>query len=340
MMQRIQMMSRGQRVVIFVLILGGGLMLLCALTLFLVLQAVNLAPREQAAARLEGAAVREFVTLPDDDAYPAAVAVGTDGTVYTGSYASGAIWAIDPGGNLRELAGTREAIGSLRGLVAGLDGTLYALDGLDADPRMSGGTIWRVEPDSRVIAFGQVRDETGFVAPHDIAADPDGVVYAVDRGRREVWRFDNSGTGALLWRVPATDERAADVIPTGIAYDPATETLIITDSITDTIYRVARDGSSTEILYRHRGEGSPGFDGVTVAPDGTIYAAAFGARAVVELRDDQFVILASGFRGSSDVAYHAGRLYVTNFDQRALVLPGVQPALPFALDVIDLPRTE
>jgi len=104
-------------------------------------------------------------------------------------------------------------------------------------------------------------------------------------------------------------------------------------------YRIALEDQSTHILYQYNGseEGEPGFDGVTVSEDGTIYLAAFASRELMRLTDGEVVTLVAGFRGVSDVVYVDGTIYATNFDSRGLVLPGIQPQLPFALDVITLP---
>jgi sugar lactone lactonase YvrE len=337
MFQRLQMMSRAERLVIFILIFGGGLMLLVALTIFLLLHAINTAPRVQAFASVDGITVTEFAALPDDDAYPAAVTVTADGVVYTASYATGAVWALGDNGQAVELPGTREQIGSVTGLAAGPDGTLYILDRIDYNPRAAGGMIWRVTPDGRLAQFGVIDDTTGFVSPFDIAADPYGYVYVSDRGRRAVWRFDRDGAGVPWWQIPADDAEIETAIPTGLAYDPAHDAIIVTDAEADTVYRVALDGHSSEIVYRYTAaRDAPTFIGVTVSPEGAIYVAARSAGEVVRVDGGELITLAENFRGVNDVDFHAGRLYATNFDQRSLILPGLQPQLPFALDVIDL----
>ena len=338
MLQQLGRMQQRQRALIFVLLFVGGLMLIVAVTVFLIMWSLNTTPREMATAAVDTVTVAEFAQLPDDDAYPARVAVGDDGLVYTGSYASGALWTIGSAGTPDEFPDVRESVGSLTGLDVAPDGTLYLLDRLTFNPRSAGGIIWRVSPGGALSQVGTIPDETGFISPGDLALGADGGLYVTDRGRREVWRFAVDGSAAqLVWTVPGDDERAADVVPTGIAYDFSSDTLIVTDSEAGTIYRVDPASGQSSIVYRYTGQSNPpGFDGVTVAPDGTIYAAALAQRGVVRVDDGDIVYLALGFRGGSDVAYHDGRLIVTNFDQRSLVLPGLDPQLPFALDVIEL----
>ncbi len=337
MLRRIMMMNQGQRVVLFVLVFGSGMLLILALTAFLFLQSLNSAPRTIATARQAGIIVEEFAILPDEDAYPAALTVSADGTVFTGSYDTGTVWSVSSGGEVSEVPGTRDRIGAVTGLTFAPGGTLYILDRIESSPGATGGMIWQLTADGQLRVFGTIPDD--FITPDDIVTDEEGNVYVTDRGRREIWRFDLGGSPELWWTVSETDERANDVLPTGLAYDPVQDAILLTDTLADTIYRIALIDKKTDILYRYGGDETvPGFDGITVAPDGTIYVAAFNQRMVVELRDNELIPLAEGFRGGSDVEYYVGRLYVTNFDQRSIALPGiVDPLLPFALDVITLP---
>ena len=86
------------------------------------------------------------------------------------------------------------------------------------------------------------------------------------------------------------------------------------------------------------GQNAPGFDGVTVTPNGDIYVAALGQNGVARVAGGELTYIAGLFRGASDVDYSAAidSLYVTNWNQTPLVIPGDQPQLPFALDIIDL----
>jgi sugar lactone lactonase YvrE len=334
-MNQIQRLGHGQRVLIFALFLIGGLLLIAAITVFLILISYNSSPRSVGVSLKQGVNVTQFVELPDDDAYPTAVDVAPDGTVYTGSYTTGTIWAINPSGELREIPGTRGIIGSVTGLATGADGTVYILDRETSDPRGSGGKVWRMSPENAPQEFADIDDERGFVAPNDITLDGQGYVYVTDRGRREVWRFQPNGTNGIVWWRPSASERL--VLPTGLAFDPTNDAILITDSERNMVFRVpVGDSSPGEILYLYPNPTNlPGFDGITVTPSGDIYIAALDQNGIVQLSDGQIEYIAGTFRGASDVAAAPdGLLYVTNFDSAALILPGVQPQLPFGLDVI------
>jgi sugar lactone lactonase YvrE len=201
-----------------------------------------------------------------------------------------------------------------------------------------GGVVWRLAPGGIIGRFAAPDDGGGFLAPDDIALDADGFVYVSDRGRQQVWRFNSDGGDSQAWwRSPAVPN-ADSYAPTGLAYDPIHDAIIITDPEVNAIYRVAVADGNTETLYLHGDRPyQPGFDGVTVTPDGTLYVAALGQNGIARLREGELEYIAGLFRGASDVAHDGNdRLYVTNFDQFSLLVSVVSPRLPFALDVITL----
>lgn len=365
MLKGIQQLGRGQRIVIFAALMIGGLLLILAITVFLILLSVNTSGRVISQALLETVMVEEFAALPGEDAYPSAIATAPDGTVYTGSYETGAVWAIDPAKPvqaitdavaavaadapfIREIEGSRDQVGSVRGLTVAPDGTLYILDGVFSDPRGQGGKVWQVTPEGVLIEIGTITRELtvtndqgqtellveGLLSPKDITLDANGNLYITDRGHHEIWKLVPGSTQAVVfWRPAANDD--ARVIPTGVEYDAATDSLIVTDSQLSTIYRIPLLTGVEEIVYRHEGNNPPGFGGLTIAPDGQLYVAALDQNGVVTVRDGELVYIVGMLRGASDVAAAAdGTLYATNFDSASLVLPGVNPQLPFSIDRI------
>lgn len=369
MLQGIQQLGRGQRIVIFASLMIGGLLFIVAIAAFLILISLNTAPRTEAQALLDGVQVAQFAVLPDADAYPGAVAIAPDGTIYTGSYATGAVWAIagdkplNPSRDaqtavaadadyVREIPGSRDLIGSVRGLTVGADGTLYVLDGVYSDPRGRGGLIWVLPPGGTLTDIGAISMERittaadgtttavteGMLSPKDIAIDAQGNLYVTDRGFREVWKITRGADGAavmasVFWMPSEGDDER--LTPTGIAYLPDSDSLVITDSEANTVYRVPVTDGAPEVLYRHTEDNPPGFGGVTRTPDGVLYIAALDQNGLVRLENGVIQYVVGLLRGASDVAATAdGRLIATNFDSAALVLPGVSPQLPFALDEV------
>lgn len=337
MLQNIQRLPRGQRLLIFALVFGGGLFALVVITVLLIRGQLTPTERSLGIALNTDVIVSPFAALPDEDAYPAALAVAADGRVYTGSYKTGKLWLITPQGEVSLVATTGEAIKAITGLAIGTDGTLYIVDQTDADPRTDGGSLKRMAADGTVTAFATIMDDKGFISPDDVTLDATGQVYVSDRARAEVWRFDKDGSGGTVWWTPPQLEGVDHYAPTGLAYDTANKAILITDGMTDSIYRVPVDApDQSELLYWHKGRiNPPGFDGLTVTPQGVIYMAALGQRGIARLDGETLTYIAGLFRGPSDVDYAApDKLYVTNWDQYSLAVAASKPSLPFALDVI------
>lgn len=357
MMRALQKRPVWQRRLIFFVGLGAIVAFFVFLTVFLLIQ--SLRNRNEALALVDAVQVAEFAALPDDDAYPAALALAADGTVYTGSYVSGVVWAIAPDGSISELPETRRRIGSVTGL-ATYDGALYVLDRIEP-LSAEGATLWRFADNTleRLRVFDPTGD-TGLLLPDDITLDAAGKLYITDRGPDRVWRYDNDGAnGEIWWRSPQV-AGATQYDPTGLAYDPAREAILISDPLLNEIYSVpvAADDpqAETTTLYRHTSDDPlPGFDGLTVSASGEIFVTALDVNRVARLQpasDDrpngELEFLAGNFRGSSDVAYDAARqrLYVANWDQRwllpvniLLINVFVPPRTPFAIDALTFAET-
>ncbi len=327
----------------------GVIVLIFAVSAVLYYLNVRGFPRSVPVALEESVTTEEFVVFDDEDAYPAALATTDNGRLYIGSYISGTIWFADSAGERSEIPGTREAIGSVVGLDVGADGALYVLDRVE--PLMvAGAVVWR-------IAEGEIEQVASLPAdglqrvslPNDIAVDDAGNLYVVDTDSslRRIWRFAPGADSGENWWIAPQDPAN----PAGLAYDSANERLLVTDVARDAIYAIPLDAdnpaSATETLYLYDGVGTepPGFNGLTVTPDGTIYVAALAQNEVMRLRDGTLLPLAGGYRGSSDVAYDptTGRLFVNNWDQSWLtpvqffvVRFFVEPRLPFSVDMVQV----
>ncbi len=339
MLQNIQRLPRGQRLLIFALIFGGGLFVLVAVTVLLIRGTLAPDTRSQGTALDTSLTVTQFAALPDEDAYPAALVVAADGRVYTGSYKTGKLWVVSSQGEVTLITTTGEPLYSITGLTIAPDGNLYIVDQTDADPNTDGGSVKRMTPDGTVSLFAHIPDDRGFISPDDVTLDSVGRVYVSDRSRAEVWRFSPDGSSGEQWWIPPLIEGVTSYAPTGLAYDVLNNAVLVTDSTNDTIYRVPVDApANSDLLYSHAQRANPpGLDGLTVTPQGVIYVAALGQRGIARLEGQELTYIAGLFRGPSDVDYAApDKLYVTNWDQFSLAVTTSKPFLPFALDVITL----
>jgi len=303
---------------------------------------VGSAQRSQAIAERESVSVSEFTALPDEDAYPAALAIAADGTVYSGSYQTGALWSISPEGIVAEIADSRDRIGSVTGLDVAPDGALYILDRIAA-LESKGAILWRYQVGVLQSVVQIPADRSiGLQLPDDIAVDSAGQIYISDRDPPRVWRYSSQGQNlGVFWRPPA-DQAAA---PTGLAYDARRDAILISDSAQDALYRVpagatelAQAIDSTETLFNDGARKGYGFDGIAVTPAGEVYLALLAWNRAARLENGELQMLARDFRGASDLVYDAARhrLIVTNWNQFSLGF-GTRPQLPFALDAVALP---
>lgn len=336
MMQRIQMLNTGQRFVIFALFFGGGLMLMGAITLLLFSFTLNSQSRVNAVALADDVTVSQYVELPDEEAYPSTLAVAPDGTLYTASYQTGAVWEIDPDGTVRELVDTRETFGSVTGLALDADGVLYVVDRLTPNPRSAGGTLWRLDPGNAPEEFSGIVDIQGFVAPERAVVAPDGTLYVTDAGRAEIWAFTPDGEGTLFWRLPDEADRATSYLAP-ITFDADDNRVFTADASHDVIYAIDVATGAAEIFYQLDEDSDvdqAGFYGLAWR-DGVLTVVGLDI-GIAQIADGALIRLADNFRGSRDLAVLGDRVFVANMDSASLFTPGLNPQLPFALDVVDL----
>jgi sugar lactone lactonase YvrE len=297
-------------------------------------------PRVKPIAVAEDVVVAEFATLPDDDSYPAALAVSSSGTLYTASYVSGAIWQIAPDASLSEIPQSREQIGSVISLEIAGDNTLYVLDHLD--PINNGGAkLWRLD-DAGLSLLLEIPSTTISQA-NDISIDSEGRLYISDLQGGKIFRFDGTEL-SVWWQVPSFD-----YAPAGLDYDAGNQRILISDGLRGEIYAIATTASDTEAerLILFDSVEDVGFNGIDLGANGRLYAADLLNNQVweIELSQSAARVIAGYYRGSSTVAYDANssRLFVNNWDQSWLVpldyyfiSLSFSPRLPFSVDVIDL----
>lgn len=287
-------------------------------------------PRIKPIALEENLITREFVSLPDADSYPAALTVSGSGTLYTGSYVSGAVWQIAPDGTMSEIPNSREQIGSVISLE--YSDALYVLDNLEA-LNTGGAKLWRMDE----TGINLLVDMPDVLQANDISVDDEGRVYIADLAGK-IYRMGSTGL-TVWWQVPS-----ADYAPAGLAY--ANGTIFVSDALRGEIYTIPTNASDTEaertVLFTSTE--NVGFNGMSIGAD-KLFVADLLNNQVWEIgMDGSARRLAGYYRGSSNVAYDANsnRVFVNNWDQSWLLPKDffiisfyVEPRLPFSIDMIE-----
>lgn len=200
--------------------------------------------------------------------------------------------------------GTVDSLGFVRG---GRDGaTLHAPKGM----ALVGDTLWVADIDA-IRGFDRRTGlplatigvpGSGFL--NDLAAGPDGMLYATDTG----FRAAEDGTGrAGVYRV-APGHRAERVLddvpgPNGIALTADGGGLLIA-SFPDDAIREWRplDGTVTVV-----GRGPGQHDGLVVLDDGRVVASSWTGSALVAVGPDRAAVLVAGIPGPADIGLDRAR---------------------------------
>ncbi|HUQ94494.1 MAG TPA: SMP-30/gluconolactonase/LRE family protein [Bryobacteraceae bacterium] len=214
--------------------------------------------------------------------FPEGIGIGSDGTLYIADGGNHAVRAVSPQGVLSTVAGTGQVGFSPDGTLAtaanlnepsdvtiGPQGVLYFTD-------FRNHRIRRIRAD-RTLETVAGNDQVGFrgdglparqtslSGPSGIAFQSDGSLFFLDGGARRVRRIAEDGTvqtaaGSGQNRPPfdnATPFTSYFVAPSGMAVD-SDGSLIVADEFRPQIVRIARDGSSVNVVA---GSGMFGFGG-------------------------------------------------------------------------------
>jgi len=128
------------------------------------------------------------------------------------------------------------------------------------------GTISRLNPDGSVTVLHR-----GLPGPEGMVLLPDGTLVVAEQDANRLVEFrPGRSTPIVLAALPGTSVKATcHQGVDGIAWDPATRSLVVPDPVTGTVYRISADGTSRSVLAR-------GFVrpvGAAVGPDGKVYVA-------------------------------------------------------------------
>ena len=226
-------------------------------------------------------------------AFPRAVAVGSDGSLYIADRGNHRIRKVSPTGEISTFAGTGEE-GGFRGdggparfallrfpFGVAVDGTgnVYIAD-------TGNNKIRKVDTSGRISSVAGTGDrglsgdgglgiEARLAAPRGVAADADGTVYISDSGNHSVRKLDLAGdistvagTGRDGFRRDGGLATSAELdIPLGIAIDGGGD-LLIADSRNHRVRRVLSSGIITTLAGTNNfgGDGGPATDALLFFP--------------------------------------------------------------------------
>jgi sugar lactone lactonase YvrE len=334
-----QQRGRVRRVFFFMGIFIFALIIICGLTVLLIRNSLN--RRAEPRAVLDGATVTTLVELPGDKAFPQRITIGPDRALYVSGFCTGDIWRITAGGELTIWFRGDDGIEAAMGLAFADNGDLFVADRGDCDPRNSRSSLKRISAD-RTTVETLVGLETDSI-PNSLVVDALGHLYFTDTQNGMVGTLNADNRLVSWWKLPKVNDK--DPRPTGLFYDTTTDSLLVADTQSGTIYRLnftqdRQPALPPTILYQND---EREIDGLTVDGEGHVVMTLVDANKIAHLVDGRALIIAENFRGPSDVVYLDGALYVTNFDGVSLaplINLLVSPSLPFTVDVITLPTPE
>ncbi|MFF1560425.1 SMP-30/gluconolactonase/LRE family protein [Streptomyces sp. NPDC058279] len=213
--------------------------------------------------------------LPGEKVYPEGIASDArTGTVYVGSYATGAVYRARPGQGTAEVflpAGT-DGRHTANGLAVDARGRLWVIDST------KGVAVYDTRTGARVAHFDTPGGAPSFV--NDLAITPDGTAYLTDSLRAVVYRVTpaRSATGSGPLEVAydlsgqVTPGPAGSVTLNGIVADPAGRFLLTVDMTAGDLHRIdLRTGALSRVTL-HGGDLKHG-DGLQLSPGGVLRVA-------------------------------------------------------------------
>jgi DNA-binding beta-propeller fold protein YncE len=329
-----------RRIVLFVVILLTVVIAIIAITGSLIYNSLS-RPRHEAKAVAPNVTVAPFVSLSGENSYPLGLAAASNGDLYLSLFGNGTIVKVDQQATtsvLNSLTGSIKAPGAI---LINKDGTLYVVDYASIELTKAVGTLKKITPDGKASVLG-----TGLPLFAQLASDNANNLYVTNPSTGQIWRCTPDGGCVTGWMaLPGLSN--AKPQPTGIIYDAGSNTLLLADAGTGSVYRLSikDDGNpgTSLLLYRETGLLIQ-----ALALDGknrillTAWRNDNGQLSRLE-ESGVLTVLVDGFREPTSLVVQGSKTYVVNSDLTGIVpaIFGVIPSPyrarpPFTVDAVTL----
>jgi sugar lactone lactonase YvrE len=156
-------------------------------------------------------------------------------------------------------------------------------------------------------ALAQPLGAAAFATPNGVAFAPGAGIYATDTLGGVVIREAENAQGQFEATVVARNLLGVN----GIAYDPLSRKLYVSNSLTQEVssFAVAADGTLGTIKKEWTGQGTQ-LDGLAVDEKGSVYVANYGQGPVLRVPDEMMVAMV---KNPSSLAFRGGSLLVVDY---------------------------
>lgn len=261
-----------------------------------------------------GAAAQDKIQIGDKMVFPESITTTSDGTLYAGSFTTGAVFKAAPGATAATqfIAPQTEGATGVIGVYA--DEKAGLLWVCNSDPgAFSGQGKFPAVARSYALADGSAKasypmGDGSFC--NDFVSTADGTVYVADTSGGKVDVIKAGGTTADQW---FADKALAGVDGISIGKDGA---MYVNNVMTGKLYRIAinADGSAGALTEIATSAPLKGPDGMRFGDDGVLYLAENGAGQVDAITIDgdkaDVKVIKGGFDTPTAVSKHGNTLWV------------------------------